>query len=75
MAGSVPPPVTIFDDLAQVNAGDAHLREGSGPDSEVIDMIPAGTMLIVTGDEAEGCVPVQAPSRSLDSASAIASPI
>ncbi len=67
--------VTIFSDLAQVNAGDAHLREGASPDSEVIDLIPTGTMLIVTGDEVKGCIPVQAPSRSLDSASELLPPL
>ncbi len=61
--------ISIFGDLAQVNAGDAHLREGPDTDSELIDLIPAGTMLIVTGDEIGECVPVQAPSRALDGAS------
>jgi hypothetical protein len=66
--------ITIFDDLAQVNAGDAHLHEGPSTNSEVIDLIPAGTMLIFTGDEVGECVRVQAPSRSLNSSSPLSSP-
>ncbi len=66
--------ISIFDDLAQVNAGDAHLREGPSTESEVIDLIPASTMLIVTGDEMGDCVPVQVPSRALDSASPMIPP-
>jgi hypothetical protein len=66
--------ISILGDLAQVNAGDAHLREGPDINSDVIDLIPAGTMLIVTGDEIGECVPVQAPSRALGSASVINSP-
>ena len=66
--------ISILGDLAQVNAGDAHLRVGSNIDSEVIEMIPAGTMLVVTGDEIGECVPVQVPSRALDNAPAMDAP-
>lgn len=60
--------VSIIGDLAQVNAGDAYLHDGPGTDSKVIDLIPEGTMMIVTGDESSDCVAVQVPSRALDSA-------
>ncbi len=66
--------VTILSGLAQINAGDAHLHEEASTDSEVIDLIPAGTMLIVTGDEIGECIPVQVPSRALDSASVMVPP-
>ena len=60
--------VTVVGELAQVNSGDAHLREEPGVDAEVIDLIPAGTLLIVNGDPVEESIPVRVPSRALDSA-------
>ena len=66
--------ITIFDDLAQVSAGDAHLKNGPAIDADIIDLIPSGTMLIVTGDELNECLPVQAPTRGLDSSPALTPP-
>lgn len=61
--------VTVIDDLAQVNTGDAHLREGAGLEAEIIDLIPAGTILIVNGEAKDGSLPVRVPSSALESSS------
>jgi hypothetical protein len=66
--------ITIFDDLAQVSEGDAHLRSAPSVDADVIDLIPTGTMLIVTGDELDDCVPVQVPTLGLSSSPALTPP-
>lgn len=66
--------ITVFEDLAQVSAGDAHLKDGPGFDAGIIDLIPSGTMLIVTGDELNEYVPVQAPSRGLANSPALTPP-
>lgn len=66
--------ISIRDDLAQVNAGDAHLHDGASTESEIVDLIPEGTMMIVTGDEIGNCVPVQVPSRALDNAPNLVAP-
>ena len=66
--------LTIFDDLAQVSTGDAHLKDGPGFDAGVIDLIPSGTMLIVTGEEINNCVPVQVPTLGMASSPALTPP-
>ncbi len=66
--------ITMFSDLAQVSSGDAHLKDGPGTDAGIIDLIPSGTMLIVTGDEINECIPVQAPTQGLNSAPALTPP-
>jgi hypothetical protein len=60
--------------MAQINTGDAHLREESSANSEVIDLVPAGTILVVLGDEVNGSLPVRVPTRALDSAPVVFPP-
>ncbi|MFL7839954.1 MAG: peptidoglycan DD-metalloendopeptidase family protein [Candidatus Promineifilaceae bacterium] len=66
--------VTIKGNLAQVNVGDAHLREGPDVNDEVIDLIPEGTILILTGEKDEDSVEVRAPTRALDGAEVLYPP-
>ncbi len=66
--------VTVVGGMAQVNTGDAHLRENSEATSEVIDLIPAGTILLVTGTEVNGSLPVRVPTSALDSAPVVLPP-
>lgn len=66
--------VTILEDLAQVNAGDAHLREEPGVDAEVIDLIPEGTILIVIGDTGGESIHVRVPTGALDSSEVVFAP-
>ncbi|MFN2136673.1 MAG: peptidoglycan DD-metalloendopeptidase family protein [Candidatus Promineifilaceae bacterium] len=66
--------VTVMDGLAQVNAGDAHLREGPDLDAEIIDLIPEGTMLIVTGEVDGESLPVRVSTAALDSSEVSAAP-
>lgn len=66
--------VTIVDDLAQVNAGNAHLREEPGVDAEVIDLIPEGTILIVVGESDDESIRVRVATSALDSAEVVFAP-
>jgi hypothetical protein len=66
--------VTIIDKLAQVNAGDAHLREGPDVDDEVIDLIPEGTILILTGEKDDDSLEIRVPTRALDSSEVVYPP-
>ncbi len=66
--------VMVLDDLAQVNSGGAHLRKEPGVDAEVIDLIPAGTLLIVTGEPEGESIPVRVPIRALDGSDVVFAP-
>ncbi len=66
--------VTMFDDLAQVSAGDAHLKDSPGLDASIIDLIPSGTIMIITGEELNDCIPVQVPTLALHNAPALTPP-
>lgn len=66
--------VTMLGGMAQVNTGDAHLREGPAADAEVIDLIPAGTILLVTGKGQQGSIPVRVPTPALDSTPVVVPP-
>ena len=66
--------VSILDGLAQVNSGDAHLREEPGVNAEVIDLIPEGTILILTGKKEGDSIEVRVPTRALDSSEVVYPP-
>ncbi|MDX1413820.1 MAG: M23 family metallopeptidase [Candidatus Promineifilaceae bacterium] len=66
--------ITMVGDLAQVSSGDAYLKNGPGYDAEVIDLIPAGTMLIIIGEEQDDFIPVQVPTLGLASSPALTPP-
>jgi hypothetical protein len=66
--------VSILGKLAQVNSGDAHLREEPGENAEVIDLIPEGTILILTGEKDGSDIKVRVPTRALESSEVVYPP-
>ena len=60
--------VFIIDDLAQVNTGGINLRVTPSVNGKLIDLIPGGTVLIITGPRRGKYWPVQVPSAALDNA-------
>jgi hypothetical protein len=66
--------VSILGKLAQVNSGDAHLREEPGENAEVIDLIPEGTILILTGEKDGSDIAVRVPTRALESSEVVYAP-
>ena len=58
----------------RLTPGDAHLREGPGADAEVIDLIPAGTMMIVNGETHGASIPVSVPTRALEGSLVVYAP-
>lgn len=57
--------VTRQDDLAQVNAGGVSLRNGPTRNNERLNIVPEGTMIIVTGDVRGEYIPVQVSLASI----------
>jgi len=57
--------ITIFDELAQVNASAISLRRGPQMDAERIAVVPAGTMMRVTGDAQGDYTPVDVPNAAI----------
>src|SRR5262249_34281255 len=51
--------VTLGLGLAQVNAGGIKLRTDAGANANVIALVPAGTVMIVTGDARNDYLPVK----------------
>ncbi|MFN2254743.1 MAG: peptidoglycan DD-metalloendopeptidase family protein [Candidatus Promineifilaceae bacterium] len=66
--------IMIIDDLGQVNSGGAHLREAPGVDAEVIDLIPAGTIVIATGQSTSDSTQIRVPTGALDGEDPIFAP-
>lgn len=57
--------ITVFDDLAQVNASAISLRQGPQMDAERIAVVPAGTMLRVTGAPQGAYTPVDVANAAI----------
>lgn len=57
--------VTVFGDLAQVNAGGVSLRAQANQNSTRVAVVPEGTMMIVKGAAQNGYVPVQVPAVAI----------
>lgn len=53
--------ITLLTELAQANAGGVSLRSGPGQGNTRLNVVPEGTMMIVTGGVQNGYVPVQVP--------------
>jgi hypothetical protein len=60
--------VTRANDLAQANAGGINLRRTPSINGPSIDLVPAGTIMIVTGEKQGGYIPVQVPTAALSNA-------
>ena len=57
--------ITVFDDLAQVNASPISLRRGPQMEAERIAVVPAGTMMRVTGEPQGDYTPVDVPNAAI----------
>ena len=57
--------VTVNNGLAQVNAGSVSLRSGPGTNHTRLNVVPEGTMMIVSGAEQREWVPVEVPYAAL----------
>ena len=57
--------ITAVGDLAQVNAGGVSLRSGAGQSNQRLNVVPQGTMMIVTGGEQNEYIPVDVPYAAL----------
>ncbi|PID84684.1 MAG: hypothetical protein CSA11_09330 [Chloroflexi bacterium] len=55
----------IIDDLAQVNTGGINLRETPSVHGRLIDIVPGGTVLIITGPKRGKYYPVKVPTAAL----------
>ncbi len=60
--------VTTMGDLAQANAGGINLRSTPSVNGAAIDLVPAGTIMIITGDKRGSYLPVQVPTAALSNA-------
>ena len=60
--------IFISSDLAQVNTGGINLRETASIRGKLIDLVPGGTVLIITGPNRGKYYPVQVSSAALDTA-------
>ncbi len=61
--------VFIIGDLVQVNTGGINLRETPSVNSNLIDLVPGGTVMILTGPPRGKYLPVQVPTAALSAAS------
>lgn len=57
--------ITAFDGLAQVNASPASLRAQPNPDATRLAIIPAGTLMRVSGPTQNQYIPVQVPNVAI----------
>lgn len=60
--------VTTMGDLAQANAGGINLRSTPSVNGPAIDLVPAGTIMIITGDKRGSYLPVLVPTAALSNA-------
>ena len=60
--------IFIIDDLAQVNTGGINLRETPSVQGKPIDLVPGGTVLIITGPKRGKYYPVQVAAAALSTA-------
>lgn len=60
--------ITISGDLAQANSGGINLRNTPSVNGRLIDLVPGGAIMIVTGDARGQYTPVQVPTASLSNA-------
>lgn len=58
--------IFVIDDLAQVNTGGINLRETPSVNGTLIDLVPGGTVLIITGPKRGKYLPVQVATVALD---------
>jgi murein DD-endopeptidase MepM/ murein hydrolase activator NlpD len=57
--------ITAFDRLAQVNASPINLRTAADMNSDLIAQVPAGTIMIVTGEQQGDYLPVLVPNAAI----------
>lgn len=60
--------ITIVGDLAQANTGGINLRNTPSVNGRLIDLVPGGTIMIITGEKRGFYTPVQVPSAALTNA-------
>ncbi len=60
--------ITIVGDLAQANSGGINLRKTPGTYGRLIDLVPGGSIMIITGPERGQYTPVQVPTAALTNA-------
>ncbi|RMH00457.1 MAG: M23 family metallopeptidase [Chloroflexi bacterium] len=60
--------ITRNNDLAQANTGGVNLRRKSTFYSDIIDLVPQGTIMIITGKQRGQYVPVKVPTVALSQA-------
>lgn len=66
--------IIVAGDLAQVSAGGINLRTEPSVNASLIDLVPGGTILIVTGAARGLYTPVQVPTSALSNAEPISPP-
>jgi hypothetical protein len=66
--------LTIAGNLAQANAGGINLRQTPSINGPLIDLVPAGTIMILTGEKQGAYYPIQVPTAALSNAQPPAPP-
>ncbi|MFO7682388.1 MAG: M23 family metallopeptidase [Chloroflexota bacterium] len=57
--------VFVINDLAQANTGGINLRETPSVNGKLIDLVPGGTVMVITGPARGQYLPVQVPTAAL----------
>ncbi|MCB8988964.1 MAG: peptidoglycan DD-metalloendopeptidase family protein, partial [Ardenticatenaceae bacterium] len=66
--------ITRVNDLAQANSGGINLRSTPSVNGPLIDLVPTGSIMIITGDKRGSYYPVDVPTAALSNAQPIPPP-
>ncbi|MBK8984844.1 MAG: M23 family metallopeptidase [Chloroflexi bacterium] len=67
--------LTLVGDLAQANYGGINLRRTPSVNGEAIDLVPGGTIMIVTGGKQGSYLPILVPTAALSNAQPTPTPV